>query len=902
MGRAGTIGEAPLVGMGASEVRARMRRLARRVRERAGPLARYGVAVAAVAAAVGLKWIFFGAASREVPFVFLFVATVFAAWFGGRGPAIVAVALVALAATTFFLPPFGRSGVTGRALAHLCVFVGEASATGALTVALTEARARAEAAAETLRGAEVELLRANRALRALGVCNEILVRARDEAKLLDQICRTIVEVAGYRMCWVGHAEHDASRSVRPVAHAGHEAGYLATADFTWADVEPGRGPTGTAIRSGHPCIVQDTATAPSIAHWRAQALERGYRSSLALPLRTNGDVYGALSIYAGEPNAFNADEVRLLAQLAGDLGYGIGALRARSREEISARRLALMQAATSSFAAAATCADVANIVARQVGDVLGATRACVFVTAKEPDTLCLVAHSGLDEQVAERMREIPADHASPMARALRTGEVACIESAAQMPAGFCVLPEDGRPTAALMCAPMVVQGSAIGLVVLGFAEAHTFDAAERAATLTLARECGLALERVRLYAAEERALAAADAERRRFESVLLQAPIAVAVCAGPDHVVRLVNERWLALGDRGRESTIGRPLGDLLMESNRRRVTALLDEVFSTGEPRDVSEYPLEVRRSAGGLETRFYSSACAPLRAADGTITDVIVVVSEVSEQVAARRVVEETSRARDEFVRIASHELRTPLTTLRMMLSLLGESGSTRSAHEEEMLRTALAGCDQLGQTVDAMLELAHAETGNIRLRRERFTVAALAKETLASLSTRARDAEVSMPIRDESNGAAVEGDIARLFVVLSNVVSNALKYSPPESVIDVCLRDAGESVEVAVTDQGPGVPAEYRERIFEKYFRVEHQKDGGEPLHGPRGAGMGLYLCRQIVEAHGGAIGCTEGAGGKGTTITLSLPKKRESGRDLLPRDSRETLEPQRISAFA
>ncbi len=255
-----------------------------------------------------------------------------------------------------------------------------------------------------------------------------------------------------------------------------------------------------------------------------------------------------------------------------------------------------------------------------------------------------------------------------------------------------------------------------------------------------------------------------------------------------------------------------------------------------------------------------------------------------------------------RMDFVAAASHELRTPLTTLRMMLSLLSESATTRSPHEEEMLRTALAGCDQLGQTVDAMLELAHAETGNIRLRRERFTVAALAKETLASLSTRARDAEVTMPIRDESNGATVEGDIARLFVVLSNVVSNALKYSPPETTIDVCLRDAGDSVEVAVTDEGPGVPAEYRERVFEKYFRVEHQREGNEPSHGPRGAGMGLYLCRQIVEAHGGEIQCAAGDTGKGTKITLRLPKKRESTRELEPRDSRETVEPQRISAFA
>ena len=255
-----------------------------------------------------------------------------------------------------------------------------------------------------------------------------------------------------------------------------------------------------------------------------------------------------------------------------------------------------------------------------------------------------------------------------------------------------------------------------------------------------------------------------------------------------------------------------------------------------------------------------------------------------------------------RMDFVAAASHELRTPLTTLRMMLSLLAESGTERSGHEDEMIRTALAGCDQLGQTVDAMLELAHAETGNIRLRRERFTVGALAKETISSLATRARDAEGSVPVRDESNGATVEGDIARLFVVLSNVVSNALKYSPAQGTIDVCLRDAGDTVEIAVSDEGPGVPEEFRERIFEKYFRVEHQRDGNEPSHGPRGAGMGLYLCRQIVEAHGGEIDCAKNVAGKGTTITVRLPKRRQVGHEVETRDSREIGNVERISAFA
>lgn len=282
-----------------------------------------------------------------------------------------------------------------------------------------------------------------------------------------------------------------------------------------------------------------------------------------------------------------------------------------------------------------------------------------------------------------------------------------------------------------------------------------------------------------------------------------------------------------------------------------------------------------------GGQETE-----ATPLR---------VIVLSDVTE-------LARLDEMRMDFVAAASHELRTPLTTLRMMLSLLAESGTERSGHEDEMIRTALQGCDQLGQTVDAMLELAHAETGNIRLRRERFTVAALAKETLASLQPRARDAEVSMPLCDESSGATVEGDIARLFVVLSNVVSNALKYSPPEGTVDVHLRDAGDSVELSVEDQGPGVPAEFRERIFEKYFRVEHQNDGNEPSHGPRGAGMGLYLCRQIVLAHGGEIRCEARRAGRGTVITMRLPKRRELTHEVDVRDSRDVVIVQRDSAFA
>jgi PAS domain S-box-containing protein len=192
------------------------------------------------------------------------------------------------------------------------------------------------------RRAEEEVLRINRAHRALSSCNEALIRASDESALLGEICRIITEQAGYRFCWVGRAEQDEAKSVQPLAQAGFEEGYLKTVNITWADTERGRGPTGTCVRTGAVQLTRNLATESSFAPWREEALKRGYASSLAVPLTVDSKLFGALTIYSSEIEAFGAEEVKLLAELAGDLGYGITTLRGqteRIRAEEEVRRL-----------------------------------------------------------------------------------------------------------------------------------------------------------------------------------------------------------------------------------------------------------------------------------------------------------------------------------------------------------------------------------------------------------------------------------------------------------------------------------------------------------------------------------------------------------------------------------
>jgi len=189
---------------------------------------------------------------------------------------------------------------------------------------------------------EAGLERINRELRAVTSCHQTLMRAVDEPNLLAEICRIVCEEAGYRMAWVGYVESGAERSVRPVARAGHDFGYVDAALVTSANDEHGRGPVGAAIRSGRIVSIQDFEFDPRVAPWRAEALKRGYRASVALPLKDEADdVFGALNIYAGERDAFTAEEVRLLEQLAADLAFGILVLRQR---EARKRIEALLQA------------------------------------------------------------------------------------------------------------------------------------------------------------------------------------------------------------------------------------------------------------------------------------------------------------------------------------------------------------------------------------------------------------------------------------------------------------------------------------------------------------------------------------------------------------------------------
>jgi PAS domain S-box-containing protein len=256
-------------------------------------------------------------------------------------------------------------------------------------------------AARRLESSRAELLKINRALRVLSGCNTALVRATGEQELLQEACRIVVEVGGYRLAWAGEALQDESKTVRPVAQAGYEDGYLDTVNITWADTERGRGPTGTAIREGVPSVSRNIPAEPRFAPWRAEAARRGYASSLALPLRAGDRTFGALNIYAAEPNAFDEDETKLLQELADNLAYGVESLRARAARESAEAALELSE---DRYRTVFDAAPVGIGMADTDGNVYAANRRMEELTGYTPEELQSTGIGALYADAEDRRR------------------------------------------------------------------------------------------------------------------------------------------------------------------------------------------------------------------------------------------------------------------------------------------------------------------------------------------------------------------------------------------------------------------------------------------------------------------------------------------------------------------
>ena len=170
--------------------------------------------------------------------------------------------------------------------------------------------------------AESKILHLDSLLRSVFEINRLITRENNMDNIFDGVCDITHKVRGYHFVWIGliAVEH---KRVLPKAQSGFESGYLKDVVITWDDSPTGRGPTGTAIKTGKTSVMRDILADPGYKSWREAALNRGYRSSIAVPLISGKDTYGALNVYSDKPDAFDSEEVTLLEQMSDDVAYAI---------------------------------------------------------------------------------------------------------------------------------------------------------------------------------------------------------------------------------------------------------------------------------------------------------------------------------------------------------------------------------------------------------------------------------------------------------------------------------------------------------------------------------------------------------------------------------------------------
>ena len=237
-------------------------------------------------------------------------------------------------------------------------------------------------------------------------------------------------------------------------------------------------------------------------------------------------------------------------------------------------------------------------------------------------------------------------------------------------------------------------------------------------------------------------------------------------------------------------------------------------------------------------------------------------------TEQVEARRKVEDLSRLKDEFLSIASHELRTPVTSIKgytQLAKMLIKEGDLNTS--EEYLDIALDQIDRMSRLILELLDVSRIETGRLEIRREPIAWSHFVRDVVHRHHTAVSDRRFHVSVPDDAR--IVTGDRDRLEQVLGNLLENAVKYSPDGSDVTVTVDDRGDSFVTAVCDRGIGIPVDELGQVFERFHRgrqVSSTNYGG--------LGLGLYITKQIIERHGGSI-WVESREGEGTTFYFSIP---------------------------
>ncbi len=703
----------------------------------------------------------------------------------------------------------------------------------------------------------------NRAYRMLSTCKEAMIRARDEPALLNDICKVMVDVGGYRLAWIGYIEDDEMRTVRPVARAGYDVGYVDTLNIALNDPIRGNGPTGISLKTRKPYGARNVQTDGEMQPWRREALKRGYLSTLNLPIMYEQQILGTLVIYSGFVGSFDDEELLLLQDLADNLAYGVKAIRDRLGRDK---------------------AEKALLRSRDELETRVYERTAELWTNNEK----------LEEQIQERKRaeaellrsETLLAKSQAMARIgsweldLATGE---INRSAESYRVFGVEPGETRLDQQEFLDFIVprdrehVENTINSSGKTGEHYDIIYRIRRNDGKIRILSSHGEPIKDnsgrvIKMYGTNQditervQAEEAARASDLRFRSLIQNASDIVRIIDKDGHIV---------YDSPSSEKILGYPPGYMLGKSplefmhpdDRARMENQLGEVYKSINPGTTSEF--RIRKADGEyLDVESIGVNMIGVPGVDG----VVVTTRPITERKRAEKEILDAKMQAELYLDLMGHDIsnmhQVAIGQLELAKDIITMDGKLE-AEDGEMIDASLRSLWRSAKLIDNVRKLQKIRSEEVKNKE------ICLDEMLAGIANQYDGQYPEKVIKIDANECAhIVKANELLRDVFTNLIGNAIKHSNGSDInilvkVEDAQMDGKKAHKVSIEDNGPGIPDDMKDNIFNRLQRGETKA---------RGMGLGLYLVRSLVESYNGRVWVEDRIQGnytKGSKFIVMLP---------------------------
>lgn len=575
------------------------------------------------------------------------------------------------------------------------------------------------------------------------------------------------------------------------------------------------------------------------------------------PLTIPSGTIGFLSLYFAQPHHFTPEEIELLQTLASQAALAVANARLYFQTDLAlsqrAQQLTLLQEISRKLAAAFNADEFFEILLNSATEFTGSQSGHISLYHEDLQQMEIKASRGYIVQ-----KQFWSIQHGLAGKAVRTRQTINCANPAQDP-NF----DNASQTeiGALLSVPILYEARLLGVITLERDAPRAYSPNEQNFIEQLANQAAVALRNAELYKETQNRLLELFAILNSVEEGI--------ILLDPKRCIRLANQRVQQITGIPLEAILGQQLSQLTPEN-----IAALGGLPQTGplfaaEPNSETLPQRKTFTLGAGSNERIIERLTTPVWNNDQRLIGLMLVLHDITQE-------HQIQKARETITDTLIHDLRSPISGVISALDILVDlqEGQPRDELSEQALRVARRSADRVHNLVNSLLDIARMQSGEVQLNLNPVRLAALAADVVGDFAMQANEHNVTLRTNIATDLPTFYADPSKLERVLVNLVDNALKFTPSGGLIELSAQVHPEDnlLQVQISDTGPGIPLEYRTKIFERFNQVPGQRAR------KRGTGLGLTFCKLAIEAHGGKIWVEANPAGDGSLFCFTLPIKK------------------------